>query len=728
MFAQIAHEIPGRIRFATGLKFSPDEANALQYQLSTGKAGIDFVRVYQKTGSVTVGFEPEKRSDVIALFESLKRAELAGIHVPLSHSMIIDENEYPERLTSMVMWRTIRRILLPRPLGIAFTFLNAIPFIVDGIKTLFKFKLNISVLDATAILFSLISRDFKAASEITFLLKIGEVFEEWTERKSAADLAKTLMNVDEMVWVERGDERLLVPLASVEQGEHVIIRMGYTISIDGQVVEGEGQVNQSSLTGESLPVKKGVGDRVYAGTSLEEGELIIVATTTSKETRLSRIMDMIDDASEQKSSVESRVTQLADSIVPYNLAFGAGVGLLTRNLQRTSAAFVVDYSCALKLATSISVLSAMREGAHHGFTIKGGKQLEHLAEADTIVFDKTGTLTQAKPKVTKVVSLQEDIPEKEILRFSACLEEHFPHPVATAIVQEALKQNLAHRERHAEVEYIVAHGIVSSLDSKRVLIGSPHFVFDDENVPMTDEAKRLLVEEAGRSSVLFLAIGGNLAGAIIIEDPIRPDAKALVDRLRQTGFTKIVMLTGDAEAAAQVAAEAAGVDEYRAQMLPEDKAKIIAELKKEGRKVVMVGDGVNDSLALATAHVGIAMNNGADVARQVADITLNTANIQSVVLLRLMSKKLFKRLSGTYGFILAANSLFLGLGVFGLLGAGTSALLHNGSTIGIALSSMRNLYGHRAVDHLDTLVKRTPQLKEPRNVFRVRRCREKRGN
>ncbi len=692
MFATLAHEIEGRMRLATGQSFDQQEANALQYLLLSANAGISSVRIYQKTGSVTLSYEDGRRQDALDHFESIKRASLAETQVPLAASLIMDENEYPERIASMVMWRTIRNILIPAPIRSIFLGITTIPYIVEGLRSLKARKLDVSVLDATALIFSMLARNFSAAGEIVFLLKLGELFEEWTERKSAADLAKSLMNIDEMVWVERNGERVLVSLDSVEPKERVVVLMGYTIPIDGKVLQGEGQVNQSSLTGESLAVKRCVGDSVYAGTVLEEGELLIEATATSKETRLSRIMNMIDDASDQKSKLESRVNELADKVVPYNLAFGAGVGLVTRDIMRTQAAFVVDYSCALKLATSISVVSAMREGAAKGFTIKGGKQLEHLAEADTIIFDKTGTLTQAKPSVTNIISLREDYNPDEVLRLSACLEEHFPHPVAHAIVQAAVDKGLSHREKHAEVEYIVAHGIVSSLDGERVLIGSPHFVFDDEKVEKTKRAQEILEQEAGRSSVLFLAVGGKLAGAIILEDPLRKDAKLLVDRLRASGFTKIVMLTGDAEAAAKVAATEAGVDDYRSQLLPEDKARFIAELREQGRKIVMVGDGVNDSLALATAHVGIAMNNGADVAREVADITLNTSDIQSIVLLRLMSKKLFKRMNSTYSFILLANSLFLGLGVFGILGATTSALLHNGATIGVALSSMRNLY------------------------------------
>lgn len=713
MFAQIAHEIQGRIRLATGRAFTSQEANALHYLLMSSDTGVSSVRIYQKTGSVTLTYQPEARSQVLNVFECIKRADLEQVSVPLSSALIIDENEYPERIASLFLWRTVRKILIPAPIRNIFLLFNVAPFIWEGIKALGRKELNVSVLDAIALTFSLIIRDFSAAGEIVLLLKIGEIFEEWTERKSQADLAHTLMDIDEMVWVEREGEQLLVSLESVAAGETLVLRMGYAIPLDGVVIKGEGQVNMSSLTGESHSVTRSVGDSVYAGTVLEEGELFIQVTATSQETRLGRIMHMIDDATNQKSELESRVSQLADSVVPYNLAFGAGVGLVTRDLTKTSAAFVVDYSCALSMTTSISVLSAMREGAARGFTIKGGKQLEQLAEADTIVFDKTGTLTCAKPQVTHIISLDETMSETEVLRLSACLEEHFPHPVAHAIVQAAIDQNLSHREKHADVEYIVAHGIVSSLDGQRVLIGSPHFVFDDEGIEKTARATQIMKEEAGKSSVLFLAVGNKLAGALILEDPLREDAKLLVDRLRATGFSRIVMLTGDAEAAAAVAATAAGVDEYRAQMLPEQKAAFIAQLKSEGCKVVMVGDGVNDSLALATADVGIAMNNGADVAREVADITLNTSNIQSIVVLRQMSKKLFKRLNSSYTFIIAANTLFLGLGVAGILSAAVSALLHNGTTIGLALSSMRCLMDDKDVYLQQSLTENSERLLLP---------------
>lgn len=691
MFATIAHEIPGRIRFATGRPFSDQEANALRYALVSGDVPIYDVNVYQKTGSVMVAFPDTVRNEVVRQVTSIKRGALSKMNVPVSQSIILDPNHYPERIASMVLGRVARRIFLPLPLRMAYGLYKATPIVWRGFKTLLSRKLDVSVLDATAILFAILTKDFASAAEIGFLLGLGEVFEEWTERKSNADLASSLMGQEIKAWVMRNGEEMLVNTDEIGEGEEVIVRMGYTIPLDGTVICGEGQVNQASLTGESVAVTRQTGDSVFAGTVLEEGELHIAASATSNETRLARIMHMIDDANDQKSSVESRVARLADRIVPYNLAFGLLVGLFTRNIYRMSSAFVVDYSCALKLATSISVLSAMREGAARGFTIKGGKQLEQLAQADTIVFDKTGTLTHACPRVTNVIPFNGH-DANESLRLAACLEEHFPHPMARAIVKAAVDKDLKHRERHAEVEYIVAHGIVSSLEGKRILIGSPHFIFEDEGVTLCDKAKRVLETEANRSSVLFLAEEKHVIAAIVLEDPIRDDAPALIASLRRAGFSKVVMLTGDAEAAAREAAICAGVDEYQAQMLPEGKAAYIAKLKEAGHKVVMVGDGINDSLALATADIGIAMCGGADVAREVADITLNTNDLSSVVMLRLMSKKLFKRLNSTYGFIIAVNTLLLGLGVTGRLTSGTSALLHNGSTIGVGLSSMRNLY------------------------------------
>ncbi len=705
MFALIAHEIEGRIRFATQGGLSDKEASALHYAITSSLDVVDDVRIYRKTGSVAIAFSAREdasladaRQQVIDFIGNLDRSGLEQMRVPMSASILFDENYYPEKITSMVVGWIGRRLFLPLPVRMAYDVIRAAPYLYEGARTLMARRIDVSVIDAAAIGFALLTRDMNAVSEIIFLLNLGEVFEEWTERKSTADLANSLLDQDMKAWVIRDDIEQLVPVEEVQAGETIVCRMGYTIPVDGVVVRGTGEVNQASLTGESVSIVRTTGDSVYAGTVLEEGELIVQTKATSKETRLMRIMHMIDDAADQKSTVESRVNDLADAIVPYNLAFGLLVGLITRNIHLMSAAFVVDYSCALKLATSISVLSAMREGASRGFTIKGGRQLEQLAHADTIVFDKTGTLTNATPQVTNVIGMNGN-ESKEVLRLSACLEEHFPHPVARAIVNAAAEQDLKHREQHSDVEYIVAHGIVSSLDGHRILIGSPHFIFDDEGVVLCPEARAVLEAEDGHQSVLFLARDKEVMGAIVLEDPLREDAPAMIADLRKAGFEHIVMLTGDAESAARQAAAKAGVDEYRSQVMPEDKANFIKDLQKKGRKVVMVGDGINDSLALTTADVGIAMNNGADVAREVADITFNTNDLNNVLMLRLMSQRLFRRMDKTYSFIMVVNTILLGLGVTGTLSSGASALLHNSSTVGVGLSSMRNLYPLEETPH-----------------------------
>lgn len=693
MLVTIAHEIPGRIRFATGRPFSEKQASALHYGLTSGCKAISEVCIYRKTGSVAIRYVPGEggRNQVIDAITSIDPAELNTMRVPLSASVFFDENYYPEKIASMVMSWVGRQLFLPLPVRMAYGVTRAVPFLMQGVQTLMARRIDVSTIDAAAIGFALLTRDMAAVNEISFLLRLGEVFEEWTERKSTADLASSLLEQDMQAWVLRDDTELLVGVDEVQAGEHIVCRMGSTIPLDGTVVEGEGEVNQASLTGEGVAITRKAGDSVYAGTVLEEGELIIKTRATSKETRLMRIMNMIDDAADQKSTVESRVHELADAVVPYNLAFGLLVGLITRNIYLMSAAFVVDYSCALKLSTSISVLSAMREGASRGFTIKGGRQLEQLACADAIVFDKTGTLTHATPRVTNVIGMN-GFASREVLRLSACLEEHFPHPVARAIVNAAAEQNLEHREEHNEVEYIVAHGIVSTLYGHRVMIGSPHFLFEEEGVELCEEAREILEAEDGHQSVLFLAQDTTVMGALVLDDPVREDAPAMIANLRKMGFERIVMLTGDAESSAREAARKAGLTEYQSQMMPEDKARYIKRLQDEGHTVVMVGDGINDSLALTTADVGIAMSTGADVAREVADITFTTNDLNNVLTLRLMSQKLFRRMNSTYGFILILNSLLLGLGVTGRISSGLSALIHNGSTVGVGLSSMRNLY------------------------------------
>lgn len=583
-----------------------------------------------------------------------------------------------------------RKFLLPYPISAAYTTIMSAKYIWKGIKTLMERKLEVPVLDATAIGVSILRSDFDTAGSVMFLLGIGELLEEWTHKKSVDDLARTMsLNVGK-VWLKTEDQAVLVPSSKIKAGDQVIVHMGNVIPFDGEVVDGEAMINQASLTGESVPVRRTIGNYVYAGTVVEEGEVTINVKAVGGSSRYEKIAAMIEDSEKLKSGLESRAEHLADKLVPYSLGGTALTWLLTRNMTKALSILMVDFSCALKLAMPISVLSAIREAGMYKITVKGGKYLEAVAEADTIVFDKTGTLTKAKPTVAKVVSFNE-MNEDELLRIAACLEEHFPHSMAKAVVSAAKAKHLDHEEMHSKVEYIVAHGISTQIEGKKTVIGSYHFVFEDEKVIIPDGKKEQFDNLPEEYSHLYMAIEGKLAAVICIEDPLREEAAEVIKELREAGLSKIVMMTGDSERTAKAIAKRVGVDEYYAEVLPEDKASFCDKEKAAGRKVIMIGDGINDSPALSAANVGIAISDGAELAREIADITVGADNLRELVTLKKISNGLIRRISRNYRMIVGFNAGLIGLGVAGIIMPTTSALLHNTSTLVIGLKSMQNL-------------------------------------
>ena len=581
-------------------------------------------------------------------------------------------------------------MLLPNPVRKTWLTLKALQYIGKGIRCLARMKIEVPVLDATAIGVSVLRGDFKTAGSVMFLLGIGELLEEWTHKKSVGDLARSMSLNIKKVWLKRDEQEILVPVSDILPGDRVIIHMGNVIPFDGEVSCGEGMVNQASLTGESLPVRRCEGQSVYAGTVLEEGELEIVVRAVSGSTRFEKIVTMIEDSEKLKSNLESKAEHLADRLVPYTLVGTAIVGLLTRNVTKALSVLMVDFSCALKLAMPIAVLSAIREAGQNGITVKGGKYLEAVAEADIVVFDKTGTLTKAKPIVKEVIVFG-DYPEPEALRIAACLEEHFPHSMAKAVVDAAKRRSLYHEEMHSKVEYIVAHGISSYIEGKKTVIGSSHFVFEDEKCRIRPEYQERFDTLPGEYSHLFLAIDGELVAVICIEDPLREEAGEMVRLLKEEGISKIVMMTGDSERTAVSIAKRVGVDEYYSEVLPEDKADFIEREKAAGRKVVMIGDGINDSPALSAADAGIAISDGAELAREIADIIIAAEDLREIVILKRLSNAMINRIQGNYRGVVGINAALIALGVAGIIRPTTSALLHNTSTLAISLKSMGNL-------------------------------------
>lgn len=685
----VRHEIKGRIRIhIVQKKMSYRQADQLQYYLSV-QPGVISVKVRHRTQDVTITYTGEREE----LFACLRGFSYESAEVPetyLQNSGRALNEEYWEKLVGRVVLRAGYKLFLPASVNACITVCKSLKYIYQGIRTLAKGKIEVPVLDATAIGVSLIRRDFNTAGSVMFLLGIGEILEEWTHKKSVGDLARSMsLNVDK-VWLLQENQQLLVSASEIQAGDLVVVHMGNMIPFDAEVAAGDAMVNQASLTGEAMPVHKTAGGSVYAGTVLEEGELTIRVRETGGSSKYEKIVTMIEESEKLKSSLEGKAEHLADKLVPYTLA-GTGVTyLLTQNVTKAISVLMVDFSCALKLAMPLAVLSAIREAHGHQITVKGGKYLEAMAEADTIVFDKTGTLTKADPVVVDVVSFNGEEPD-ELLRIAACLEEHFPHSMAKAVVDAARKKELGHDEMHSKVEYLVAHGISSTIEGKKVIIGSYHFVFEDEHCQIPDGMQEKYDALPAEYSHLYLAIENMLAAVICIEDPLREEAAEVISALKKAGFGKIVMMTGDSERTAYAIAGKVGVDEYYSEVLPEDKAGFVEKEKAAGRKVVMIGDGVNDSPALSAADVGIAISDGAQIAREIADITIGADNLKEIVTLRALSSGLMKRIQKNYRSIVSINTGLILLGVAGIIQPTTSALLHNTSTLVISLKSMDNI-------------------------------------
>lgn len=685
----IKHEVQGRLRIhVIRNRMTCAEADVLCWVLEKQKNVVK-VKVYERTADAVIYYTGDREE----LIHGLKQFHFEKADVPdnvISSSGRDLNSAYREKLITKTLLHYGGKLLLPNPVRKTWLTLKALQYIGKGIRCLVRIKIEVPVLDATAIGVSVLRGDFKTAGSVMFLLGIGELLEEWTHKKSVGDLARSMSLNIKKVWLKRDEQEILVPVSDILPGDRVIIHMGNVIPFDGEVSCGEGMVNQASLTGESLPVRRCEGQSVYAGTVLEEGELEIVVRAVSGSTRFEKIVTMIEDSEKLKSNLESKAEHLADRLVPYTLVGTAIVGLLTRNVTKALSVLMVDFSCALKLAMPIAVLSAIREAGQNGITVKGGKYLEAVAEADIVVFDKTGTLTKAKPIVKEVIVFG-DYPEPEALRIAACLEEHFPHSMAKAVVDAAKRRSLYHEEMHSKVEYIVAHGISSYIEGKKTVIGSSHFVFEDEKCRIRPEYQERFDTLPGEYSHLFLAIDGELVAVICIEDPLREEAGEMVRLLKEEGISKIVMMTGDSERTAVSIAKRVGVDEYYSEVLPEDKADFIEREKAVGRKVVMIGDGINDSPALSAADAGIAISDGAELAREIADITIAAEDLREIVILKRLSNAMINRIQGNYRGVVGINAALIALGVAGIIRPTTSALLHNTSTLAISLKSMGNL-------------------------------------
>ena len=685
----VKHEIKGRIRVHFCQKrMTFEEADTLQYYLDSQEM-ITSSKVQERTQDATICYTGEK-SAVIALLRSFHYEKVDVPDVYRQNSGRETNREYWDKLVTKVVVHYGNKLFLPMPIRTVITGVKSVKYIYQGIHTLLQRKIEVPVLDATAIGVSMFRGDISTAGSVMFLLGIGEILEEWTHKKSVDDLARSMSLNISRVWLCNDGQEMLVPTTKIQTGDLVRVHMGNMVPFDGTVAEGEAMVNQASLTGESEPVRKYIESTVYAGTVVEEGELIIRVKETNGSSKFDKIVTMIEESEKLKSGLESKAEHLADRLVPYTL-LGTGITyLLTRNMTKAISVLMVDFSCALKLAMPISVLSAIREASNYHVTVKGGRYLEAMAEADTIVFDKTGTLTKAQPTVKQVVAFN-GMSENELLRIAACLEEHFPHSMAKAVVQAAIDRHLVHEELHSKVEYIVAHGISSKINDKKVVIGSYHFVFEDEKCAVPDGMMEAFDKLLSECSHLFMAIDHELAAVICIEDPLREEAAAVVRKLKETGISKVVMMTGDSDRTAKAIAARVGVDEYYSEVLPEDKASFVEEEKKAGRKVIMIGDGINDSPALSAADIGIAISDGAEIAREIADITVGADSLNELVTLKLISDGLMKRIHKNYRFIVGFNTGLIVLGVAGILQPATSALLHNTSTLMIGLKSMQDI-------------------------------------
>lgn len=664
------------------------EADILQYYLSNQKY-ITTVKVYERNQDVSICYTGNRDAVIEVLQKFSYKTATVPDHIWQNSGREVNR-QYWDKLVQHVALRVGSQMFLPVPVRSTVAVCKSMKYIWNGLRTICKGKIEVPVLDGTAIGVSLLRGDTKTAGSIMFLLGIGEILEEWTHKKSVDDLARSMSLNISKVWALSDGKEILVNTDCVKPGDKIVIHMGNVVPFDGIVVEGTGAINQSSITGGALPVAKEIGGYVYAGTVLEEGELVVQVKETLGSNKYEKIVKMIEESEKLKSSREGQAAHLADKLVPYTMLGTGLVYLMTRNITKALSVLMVDFSCALKLAMPISVLSAIREASTHQVTVKGGKFLEKIAEADTIVFDKTGTLTKAQPKVVDVVPFV-DVPPEELLRTAACLEEHFPHSMAKAVVSAAQERGLAHEEKHSKVEYIVAHGISSMVDGKKVVIGSYHFVFEDEGCCIPDGMQERFDALPEEYSHLYLAVEGKLEATICIEDPVREEAKNVVAALKRAGFDKIVMMTGDSKHTARSIAEMVGVDEYYSEVLPEDKAAFVEKEKAAGRKVIMVGDGINDSPALSAADVGIAISDGAQLAREIADVTIEAENLAELVTLKDISNGLVKRIRKNYVSIVGINSGLILLGVTGIIQPTTSALVHNSSTLAISLNSMKDI-------------------------------------
>lgn len=687
----IKHESRGRMRVhMEQYRMTYEQADTLLYVIHNHR-NVTFVKVYDRTADAVIEYVGDREQ----IIELLRHFHYESANVPqtvIKTSGRELNNSYQEKLIGSVVWHYSKKLLLPLPIRIALTIGRSVKYIGIGLKCLLQRKIEVPVLDATAITVSLVTKDFSTASSIMFLLGIGELLEEWTHKKSVDDLARSMsLNVSK-VWLRTPEnQEILVESSKIEKGDKVVVHMGNVIPFDGEVLDGDAMVNQASLTGESVPVQRTVGNTVFAGTVVEEGEITIRVKEVEGNNRFDQIVTMIEESEKLKSELEGKAEHYADKLVPWTLGATGLTYLLTRNVTKAMSILMVDFCCALKLAMPISVLSAIREASLYNVTVKGGKFLEAVAEADTIVFDKTGTLTKAHPTVVDVVNFNDEYSSDDMLRVAACLEEHFPHSMAKAVVDAASKKGLSHEEMHTKVEYIVAHGIATSINGKRTVIGSYHFVFEDEKCVVHAGKEPLFESLPLYYSHLYLAIEGKLSAVICIEDPLRDEAAAVVTSLKKAGISKVVMMTGDSERTASVIAKKVGVDEYYAEVLPEDKAAFVEREKAKGRKVIMIGDGINDSPALSAANVGIAISDGAEIAREIADITVGSDDLYQIVTLKYISNALMKRIKSNYRKIVGFNSGLIALGVAGVLPPTTTALLHNGSTILISVNSMKNL-------------------------------------
>lgn len=692
---QIAHEAKGRMRIHVMQgKMSCQQADTLFYYLNNQEK-IQSIKVYERTADVTICYKG-KRAELI---DMLRRFQYENISVPtglIENSGRKLNNAYQEKLIGKVIFHYAGKLVLPYPVRLCYTVACAAKYIWKGIDNFVKGKIEVPVLDAMAIGISVLRNEVNTAASIMFLLGVGELLEEWTHKKSVGDLARTMLLNIGNVWLIKEGQQVLVSAADVAAEDRVVVHMGNVIPFDGIVTDGEAMINQAALTGESVPVHKTGDSYVYAGTVVEEGEITVLVKQAGGTGRFDKIVTLIEKSEKLKSALESKAEHLADRLVPYSLGGTVLTWLLTKNSTKALSVLMVDFSCALKLAMPLSVLSAIREARLYDLTVKGGKYLEVISEADTIVFDKTGTLTKAKPTVVKTISFNEKS-SSDILRLAACMEEHFPHSMAKAVVEAAANQHLEHKEMHSKVEYIVAHGIATAIDGKRAIIGSRHFVFEDEKCKIPDGKEQIFDQIPKEYSQLYLAVESELAGVILIEDPLREETATVVDSLRKAGFSKIVMMTGDSERTAAAIAKRVGIDEYYSEVLPEDKADFIEKTKAKGHKVIMIGDGINDSPALSVADVGIAISDGAEIAREIADITVGSDDLSQIVTLKLLSDRLMKRIHKNYRFIVGFNTLLIILGIGGVIQPTTSALLHNGSTLAISLKNMQNLLPEREV-------------------------------